>query len=512
MAENNIIAWNPINGVYPEFIGSSTILNNGKTPNNLVIGITNNNPSGKEYDILVNSGFRFYIWFVVTGDQATTKEKEREWALTTKTQLYDDAVKLSMISHNGEDETTKWETPVQHQPSGSTLYDSLAGWELVPKKDFSFTLQPQDTMRVHLSGLITNLPDGPTVAYLGMQSSYTSNRIKVSILGTVHKTPHVVRGNKVGIGLNNPNASLDVNGGIRASGGIPNSANSNNIGFFFNSQNDTVTGMSSAKNGQMEFYLNSREAVQLKTVPIPPSVEQFRLNVSGGIRAESGTPGSFGDNNSGFFFKTGGKDNNSGMSSSADNRLEFYTKSIEILKLHDSNVGINLPNENPQTFLHIGNRGKTNQTLLKIDGKNGIELGGGEQKNNHDNGKIAYQIFSSGLDIVGAGTTSQNRQINLWGNIKANNEPPFIFKNVSVMNGKTVDTKINATSYVAMVVGFSNESYDINEGCEAHFRLRPIVTGNNWYIDVDLFNQSGNAKKWIINVLGIHRNLVDDQT
>lgn len=42
-----------------------------------------------------------------------------------------------------------------------------------------------------------------------------------------------------------------------------------------------------------------------------------------------------------------------------------------------------------------------------------VEIGAGQVKQG-DAGKIAYQGFSSGLDIVGAGTTGTNRRITLW--------------------------------------------------------------------------------------------------
>jgi hypothetical protein len=59
------------------------------------------------------------------------------------------------------------------------------------------------------------------------------------------------------------------------------------------------------------------------------------LDVNGGIRARGGSPGALGVNNNGYAF-SGSGDNDSGMFSSADGQIEFYTNSTEKIKINSS--------------------------------------------------------------------------------------------------------------------------------------------------------------------------------
>jgi hypothetical protein len=67
-------------------------------------------------------------------------------------------------------------------------------------------------------------------------------------------------------------------------------------------------------------------------------------------------------------------------------------------------VGIGI--SNPLAKLHVAGN-------VKVDGPNTIELGAGLTKEINA-GKIGYQSFSAGLDIVGAGTLQSNRKITFW--------------------------------------------------------------------------------------------------
>jgi hypothetical protein len=65
-----------------------------------------------------------------------------------------------------------------------------------------------------------------------------------------------------------------------------------------------------------------------------------KLLVNGGVRARGGAPGGGGANDNGYAFTGNGGDNDSGMFSSADGRLEFYTDSAEQMRIAGGNVGI----------------------------------------------------------------------------------------------------------------------------------------------------------------------------
>ena len=68
------------------------------------------------------------------------------------------------------------------------------------------------------------------------------------------------------------------------------------------------------------------------------------------------------------------------------------------------NVGIGLIT--PTAKLHVAG-------AMKIDGTNTLEFGAGLTKETNA-GKIGYQTFTDGLEIVGAGSSVGTRKINLW--------------------------------------------------------------------------------------------------
>ena len=68
------------------------------------------------------------------------------------------------------------------------------------------------------------------------------------------------------------------------------------------------------------------------------------LDVTGGIRARGGAPGANGVSNNGFAFSSSG-DNDSGMFSDGDGLVEFYTNSVERMRINSNgNVGIGTSN------------------------------------------------------------------------------------------------------------------------------------------------------------------------
>lgn len=74
------------------------------------------------------------------------------------------------------------------------------------------------------------------------------------------------------------------------------------------------------------------------------------------------------------------------------------------------NVGIGIT---PTARLHVNGS-------VKVEQKNPLEMGAGLSKESSA-GKIAYQLFSSGLDIVGAGTVNGSRLVKLWDNVEVPN-------------------------------------------------------------------------------------------
>jgi hypothetical protein len=88
----------------------------------------------------------------------------------------------------------------------------------------------------------------------------------------------------LGIGTESPLVKLDVNGGIRASGGVPGAGGVNNVGYAFSSPGDADSGMFSTGDGQLSFYTNSGERVRIApsgNVGIGTAAPSRKLDVIG---------------------------------------------------------------------------------------------------------------------------------------------------------------------------------------------------------------------------------------
>jgi hypothetical protein len=115
-----------------------------------------------------------------------------------------------------------------------------------------------------------------------------------------------------------------------------------------------------------------------------PDPQGASLAVNGGVRARGGPPGGLGVNNNGYAFSGNGGDNDSGMFSSTDGQLQFFTDSAERMRITDFGVG--------------------------IFGANVLEFGADVTDKEPNAGKIGYRTFSGdSLDIVGAGAANARR-------------------------------------------------------------------------------------------------------
>jgi len=150
----------------------------------------------------------------------------------------------------------------------------------------------------------------------------------------------------VGIGTTNPVAKLSIvadtsNGGNEdARHGLTiksGRANNQTLMIGYDGTSD-VAYINAAKSGSYQpVVLQSRGG----NVGIGTANPQHSLHVAGGVYARGGPLGAGGVNNNGYaFYGTG--DNDSGMTSSADGQLEFYSNSAEVARIAppDGNVGI----------------------------------------------------------------------------------------------------------------------------------------------------------------------------
>jgi hypothetical protein len=86
-------------------------------------------------------------------------------------------------------------------------------------------------------------------------------------------------------------------------------------------------------------------------VGIEEAFPQCSLQVNGAVRARAGAPGANGINNNGYAFNNPA-DNDSGMFSTGDGSVEFYSNNAEVMRVSNTgNVGINT--SIPQRKLHV---------------------------------------------------------------------------------------------------------------------------------------------------------------
>ena len=133
----------------------------------------------------------------------------------------------------------------------------------------------------------------------------------------------------------------------------------------------------------------------------PDYVPPCSLDVNGGIRARGGAPGALGANNRGFAFNAPG-DNDSGMFSSADGQLEFYSNNSERMRIApNGNVGIGTTN--PAYKLHVAG------DYVRIDGRNNQQFfaGGG-------NDSTRIQIGSENPDVTRLELKNYNAVADFW--------------------------------------------------------------------------------------------------
>ena len=185
--------------------------------------------------------------------------------------------------------------------SGGPLQESLKGWVLRPLDERP--LPPGKSLIITLTGLKTDMPDGPTSCYcqVDMPLGQRNGRdvLVQKTLGPIIKSKTIVANDRVGIGTGKPGSTLDVHGGVRARGGSPGNYGSANNGFFFNGRGDTDSGMSSLEDGELAFFANNVKAVNIQEKDVTKDGQvdrQINMSVLGDLHIKKAEQGSSGGN------------------------------------------------------------------------------------------------------------------------------------------------------------------------------------------------------------------------
>jgi Chaperone of endosialidase len=180
----------------------------------------------------------------------------------------------------------------------------------------------------------------------------------------------------VGIGETAPSAKLEVNGAIKISstntlefgGDMPGKErNAGKIGYGAFNPGDSLDIVGAG-------LTNTNRKVRI--------FAEGGTEFTGGIRVRGGAPGLSGVNNNGYAFTGNGGDSDSGMFSSADGQVEFYSNGTERMRLSGGRLGIGTTT--PAAQLHVV--GKPVVNIASNQAFWGIDINDVSRDNHHMNG------------------------------------------------------------------------------------------------------------------------------
>jgi hypothetical protein len=448
------------------FVGRRTVLNDGHTPNSVTFALTNMTQADirlqHKVDLADLSCAIFTVWFDAAPNETAKFEAASDkshtsypWALAR----IDDLNTVTLSPHG-----SPW-----------TVDASSGTWAITVSEDF--TLKPDEPVYFTFSNIVTDLDPGITRMYLRFENvaSFTTS----VLIAELEKTPLLygpLRGEGLYLSAGNPSTKQAVNYdtsalcvqqfgtkaeaatftggsvgiGTTAPGSLLSVAGGVAIGETY------ATSTIAANNLAVEGRVSIGIAEPVAALSVWSSTTGIR--VSGWLDTGS-SAGGFGYIGANMYINQA--DNiwkwanthanlggtaiqlNTGGTPPGNNNILFLRKSgpttqnadvvpLESMRIDDNgNVGIGTPT--PQSALDVN--GKITAAGLAVTGsttisqKNTLEFGFGLTKEGSA-GKIGYQIFTAGLDIVGAGTSSPNRQICLWDDVHVQGNATIANKNV----------------------------------------------------------------------------------
>lgn len=232
------------------------------------------------------------------------------------------------------------------------------------------------------------------------------------------------------------NGELDVLGGgtLEFGAGLPKEANAGKIGYgTFTPQTLDIVG--AGTNGPTRKVKVHAEGGTIFTGGIDVN---GRIALNGGILARGGTPGANGVNNNGYAF-AGSGDPDSGMFSTADGTLQFFTDNAERIRITAGKVGIGTAS--PKELLHVNGdyygRGHVWLHAYEGDGNSGtafiqardtsLTSSVGLQLRTKEGSTLREAVRVTPAGNVGIGTTSPGRTLHVAGSVAIDFTNPLEF-------------------------------------------------------------------------------------
>lgn len=196
--------------LHVSFVESNRILNDGKTPNELILRIVNV-LKDKSIPLIPASKGDKASKFIISFDVQEEEKQNKDWGLGTESQV-------NGIEIKGKDfqltkrQIEEWKIVKDTEGQSPT-------WTITNQNEENVELRPEQGIQLTISNIISSLPSGQTNLYLRYENipGYWDG----TFICTIEKTPILYNKERnVGIDTNAPKYKLDVNGDTNVSGTI----------------------------------------------------------------------------------------------------------------------------------------------------------------------------------------------------------------------------------------------------------------------------------------------------